>query len=181
VTHDPDEYGNYVGVPESYQQEFMGRFFPEEISSEFQNVTYCYASRPIDLYGFEAYLEFTIEDPAVFEAHVASATAGMRRGVFWFEPSYEEYVLPTVNQETFCDLLLLNSEKHDEETGSSYYTIEYAKIAKILVNKDEQRIIYVAMGVYDGGASDTVLLGTYFERFQIDPEEYEEYSFMMYP
>ena len=57
----------------------------------------------------------------------------------------------------------------------SYY-ISYAKIAKILVNSDENRVIYIALVLHDGGGTDTSFLRSYFERFDIDPKEYELYT-----
>jgi len=51
-------------------------------------------------------------------------------------------------------------------------SIEYAQIGKVLYSLSEQRIVYVAIGVYYGGGTYTSELHTFFDRFDIDPVAY---------
>ena len=44
------------------------------------------------------------------------------------------------------------------------------------VNSPENRVIYVASALHGGGGTDTSFLRSYFERFDIDPKEYELYT-----
>lgn len=56
--------------------------------------------------------------------------------------------------------------------GEESKSIRGAKIGKILYSEKDQRIIYVAVGVYDGGMVTTDFLCQYFDRFDIDPTKY---------
>lgn len=81
-------------------------------------------------------------------------------------PGYKEYSIENV--------LELDIDAVDDPSSIFYRQILYAKIGKILYSPEEQRIIYVAIGVYDGGGIGTNYLNVFFERFQIDPIEYEQ-------
>lgn len=175
-TTDIADYGNYVGVAEKYQTEYINSFFPVSIQPEFVDPVFAFHSRTIDTYGFEAYLEFTINDTTQFEEYVRSSTAEMREGVFHFDNRYQEYVLTNEETKYLYDSLFLSQESFTGEDGSTYYYIDYADISKILVNPEEQRIIYVSLAVFDGGGTDTELLHTFFDRFGIDPLDYQRYT-----
>jgi len=175
-TTDIGEYGNYVGVAEKVQGEFMDRFFPEAILPEFENVQYQFRSRTVDTYGFEAYLEFTFRDADDFEAFIQNNTAGMRKGQFYFNDSYQEYVLVNEDTGNIYDSILLSDDSYSDEAGTVHYYINYAGIAKILANPSELRVIYIAVAVFDGGGTDTGFLNAFFSRFDIDPKEYEQYT-----
>ena len=176
TTSDPGDYGNYQGVLEQYQQEYMGRFFPEAIAPEFADVQYHFSSRTVDTYGFEAYLEFTFSDADAMEAYLSQHTAGMIRGTFYFDEAFQEYVLTNADTGYQYDHITLNPTPHTDADGQTYYYIDHADIAKILVHPQQMRVIYVAIAVFDGGGTDTNLLNTFFTRFQIDPKAYEQYT-----
>lgn len=176
ITSDPEEYGNYPGVLEQYQQEYMGRFFPEAIDPEFADIQYHFSSRTVDTYGFEAYLEFTFSDTDAMEAYLSRHTADMTRGTFYFDEAFQEYVLTNADTGYQYDHITLNPTPHADTDGQTYYYINHADIAKILVNPQQMRVIYVVIAVFDGGGTDTNLLNTFFTRFQIDPKAYEQYT-----
>ena len=175
-TTDIGEYGNYIGVAEKYQDEYMGRFFPESILPEFENVQYLFRSRTVDTYGFEAYLEFSFSDSSDFEAYIQNSTIGMRKSLFFFNNSYQEYVLLNEDTGYVYDNILLSDNSYTNEEGTVHYYVNCADIAKVLVNPSELRVIYVVVAVFDGGGTDTGFLNAFFSRFGIDPKEYEQYT-----
>ena len=157
VTTDLADYGKYVGNYDNKSaNKFITSFFPDEISDDFQNVKYSYRAREGDAYAFEAYLEFQIEDETAFESYIAE-NIGDGATAFEYDPDYKEYVL--------ADALWLAS--------SDRKGISYAKIGKILYSEKEQRIIYVALAVFDGAGATADFLCVYFERFGIDPVAYQ--------
>jgi hypothetical protein len=176
ITNDITEYGNYVGVMEKFQDEYIHSFFPDAIYPEFIDPVYSFRSRPVDACGCEVYLEFTMENPTQFEELVRRSTAGMQKGTFYYDNAYQEYVLVDDEAGCVCDTISLSKNTLIGEDGNTYHRIDYASIAKVLVNPEEQRIIFVSIYVFDGGGTDTQLLNTYFSRFNIDPTEYRSSS-----
>ena len=69
----------------------------------------------------------------------------------------------------------LTSKEPDE--NSPDYSIESASIKKVLYNIEEQRVIYWALGVFDGGFADTRHFNAFFDRFEIDPYLYEQQAY----
>ena len=98
----------------------------------------------------------------------------MTQGTFIFDSDYQEFVVYDSDSGFVYDHLWLGQEYLED--GNKSYTIEYAKIAKILVNYEERRVIYIALALHDGGGTHTSFLRSYFERFNIDPREYELYT-----
>jgi len=168
VTTDIADYGKYKGNYDNKTvREFISSFFPDEIESDYSNVTYSYRAQKNDAYAFEAYLSFVIEDEMQYNAFVEEHTAGLNQQAFRYDAAYWEYVVI------------------DEFDPSSQYengivSIRYAKIGKILCNPEKQEVIFVAMGVYDGGVAKTDFLCVYFNRFQIDPKEYALHTIPAY-
>lgn len=161
-TTDLNDYGKYVGNYNNKSvKEFVTSFFPEEIDKGFIDVEYSYRARKGDSYAFEAYLEFRIEDTSAFKTYIADKTGGNAVD-FEYDSDFKEYIISD------------NFELVDSDDGSASTSIGYARIGKILYSEKEQRIIYVALGVYDGGFADVDYLCVYFNRFGIDPFEYEE-------
>ncbi len=178
-TEDINEYGKYKGLSQETQQEFMLSFFPESITEDFKDVFYSYSVQIIDVYGFEAYLEFTIEDEELFQKHVDEATEGMVKGTFHFDPAFTEYL--RVKRRKYedsqypCDLIWMREHTQPEKEGGTYYRFDSADICKILVNEAEHRIIYVAIGVRDGGGTGTDTIHVFFDRFKVTAWDYEAY------
>lgn len=165
ITSNLEEYGNYAGnYDNDTPREFINSFFPERIETFFSDIAYSYRAQKNDTYAFEAYLEFEIEDTEVYQDFIKQKTAGLDGVPFFYDSSFTEYVLSDI----FEPINLNGSLDMDAPVH-----IGYAKIGKILCSKEEQRIIFVALGVYDGGVTKTDFLTVYFNRFEIDPTKYE--------
>lgn len=161
------DYGHYDGTgADRFTTQYIQSFFPAEIEESFSDVKYSYKAENTDTYGFEAYLEFTIEDETEFQAYISDITSEENWTDFVYDPGYKEYCIENV-----FDLYI---DETDDPSSLFYRQIVYAKIRKILYSPEEQRIIYVAIGVYDGGGIGTNYLNVFFDRFQIDPVEYEQ-------
>lgn len=155
-TTNVSDYGKYVGnYDNDFPEEFINSFFPEKIDKNFSDVKYSYRAQKGDTYAFEAYLEFKIENKAEFQSYVSEKT-GNSAVKFKYNSDFKEYVV-------FDEFQLVGEESK---------SIRGAKIGKILYSEKDQRIIYVAIGVYDGGMVTTDFLCKYFERFDIDPTKY---------
>lgn len=170
VTTDPADYRKIVGNNDNeFPAEFIASFFPEEISPDFSNVTYSYRAENGDTYGFEAYLEFTVDDPEAFQKHISEIAPLDEWQEFRFDSGYMEYVV--------SDVFVIHSVKSEAtSSGLPVCAIQAAQIGRVLYSTEQNRIIYVALGVYDGGGVDTTFLCRFFERFHIDPTEYEKYA-----
>lgn len=166
TTTDIANYGKYTGNSDNESvREFICSFFPQKIEEDFSDVTYSYRAQKNDTYAFEAYLSFTIEDPKKYEDFVDEYSYGGQLTEFRYDEQYQEH--------TIKDVFEPNYPESDEEKGIS---IGYAKIGKILFCNEKQEIIFIALGVYDGGMARTDFLTVFFDRFNIDPLEYAEHS-----
>ena len=158
------DYGDYIGNNDNgFAWKYISSFFPQEIQDNFTDITYSYRAEDFDVYGFEAYLEFTIEDQAEFIQHIEAIAAADQWYPFAFDPTYMEY--------SIADELELSTHWEDGREYEYPHIME-AEIGKILYSSAEQKIIYIAIGVYDGGGVTTEFLSVFFERFNIDPELY---------
>ena len=168
-TQEISDYGIITGThaDETIKKQ-MEAFFPAAIEENFEDVTYVYHSNLIDDIGAEVYLEFTIEDEEAFNEHVEQLLQGHETNTFRFDESFQEYVL--------YDHFWAFPSDRGKSTTDEYWQIQHAMIAKVLINKEEHRLIYVLMNVYNGGAFGTDKFWCYIERFNINPAEYEEYT-----
>lgn len=165
--NDISEYGNYVGnINNRTPREFIQSFFPEEISDDFQNVIYSYRAENLDTYGFEAYLEFKIPDKTAFDSYVSSIAPAEEWAEFYFDSTFAVHDI--ANE--------LDITPREISDGGMDYSIEYAKIGRVLISESEQTVIYVAIGVYDGGGVCTSYLSQFFSRFNIDIAQYAQIS-----
>lgn len=161
------DYGHYDGTGvDRFTTQYIQSFFPAEIEESFSDVKYSYKAESTDIYGFEAYLEFTIKDETEFQEYISNITSAENWKDFAYAPGYLEYCIE--------DVFVLDLDLVDDPSSIFYRQISFAKIRKILYSPEEQRIIYVAIGVYDGGGIGTNYLNVFFDRFQIDPVEYEQ-------
>ena len=164
-TTDISDYGKYTGnYDNATVSNFINSFFPEKIEDGFENVVYSYRAKKFDTYAYEAYLEFTVADQQEFFHIVDRYTANYQAQPFPYDPSFCECVI--------ADIFIAEASEYDQTRIS----ISYAEIGKILYSVEEQCIIFVALGVYDGGAATANYLTVYFNRFQIDPLAYTEDS-----
>lgn len=161
------DYGHYGGTgADRFVEQYIQSFFPKEIEESFSNVKYSYKAENTDTYGFEAYLEFKIEDKMEFQTLISEIAGEEHWKDSAHAPGYKEYCIE--------DVFKLDFDETDDPSSIFYRQIVYAKIRKILYSPKDQTIIYVAMGVYDGGGIGTNYFNVFFERFQIDPVEYEQ-------
>ena len=180
-TTDLSDYGNYTGNYDNGSvQNYINSFFPEEISDTFEDVTYSYRAEKGDTYAYEAYLEFTINDPEEYASLVKQYAAGRPSKPFAYDTAFVEYTindkfLPCTHFEENGEVKQITGyiEKPIHSDNVVKCHIEAATIGKILCNSKEQRVIFVAIGVLDGGAVDTEFLSVYFTRFNIKPWNYK--------
>ena len=161
ITTDIANYGIYKGNYDNETVEsFITGFFPEKIDENFSDVKYSYRAQKGDSYAYEAYLEFVVTDKERYKAICEKYTSELEGKEFPYANIFTEYIIEDD----------LDPWKDDD----GEIQIEYAEIGKILCSEKEQRIIFVALGVYDGGMVNTDFLNVYFNRFNIDPLKYGE-------
>ena len=164
-----EDYGDYKGnFNNKTVKKFITLFFPQEIKPIYENINYIYRAEKFDTYAFEAWLEFEIRDEDAFQTYVDTVTKGERLQAFAYDNTYSEYVI--------AESFELHPNAQNDEDPSDGYSIQYAMIGKILINDEKNEIIYVALGVYDGGGVRTDYLREYFTRFNIDPLQYDQGS-----
>lgn len=167
-TTDVADYGNITGNNDNKTpREFIFTFFPEALDSSFSDVTYHYTAVKGDDHAYECYLEFRIEDPEEFAEFIDTHTDAEKTAVFRYDDSFREYTISNQFE------ILLESAK---ESGG--YPIDYAVIGKILYAEKEQRVIFWALGMWDGARADTTQLDTFFSRFGIDVVDYQMNAFI---
>lgn len=177
-TTDVTQYGKFEFLSDEDYQAYILPVFPKSIQPEFEDVIFDYHACRSWGHGYNAYLEFTIRDPEKFDAFVHSTTQGLAKGIFHFDNAYEEYVL--FNKETggVFDSIYLQVPHKPEYIGQ--YIVNDALIVKVLVDRSQQRLIFIYINVFEGGFH-TEDLDIYFSRFQIDPKEYEAYTETIVP
>ena len=165
ATSDINDYGCYVGTKDNeFTSEYIGSFFPETIEDIFTDITYSYRAQNYANYAFEAYLEFVIEDEKAFAEFISAKTAGLEHKTFAYDPNFAEYTLNDTLEISVSD---------SEDNGTGKIAIHYARIGKILCNTKEHRIIFVAMAMRDAWDAYSDYFCCYFDRFNIDPTNYE--------
>lgn len=165
TTTDISDYGIYGGTcSDSFVSSYINSFFPDKIAPSFSNIRYSYKAENTDSYGFEAYLEFQIEDKALFEEYISTVKQDRNFQTSSFCSGFQECNIENA--------LVLDLDDDTDSAGIFYMQIDFAKIRKILYSPETQTIIYVAIGVYDGGGIGTNYLNAFFDRFQIDPAVY---------
>ena len=158
------DYGRYIGnYDNETPTEFINSFFPLELSNLFSETEYHYKAKRFDTFSYEVYLQFHIEDPASFDDYVEKHVSPLTEPtVFPYDESFMEY--------TISNVYSIASNK--AITGKNTYRILNAQLGKVLVSKQTQQIIYVAIGHHDGGGTDTSELSYFFDKFEIDPVVY---------
>lgn len=167
-TNNVADYGQYIG---NYNNDnvraFIQSFFPAEISSIYTSVTYHYKAKQGDTYSYEAYLEFCIPDEELFYTMMDQYACDYNYIPFAYDNSYIEYTVSNV----------YNIFLGDEVNANGNYQMLRAQIGKILFSEVDHRVVFVAIGHYDGGGTHTDELSFFFDRFSIDPVEFSEQAF----
>ena len=165
-TNDVADYGIVKGnYDNECPQRYISSFFPEKIEEYFSDVTYHYKAKKLDTYAFEMYLDFEIQDTdkyASFISNISHVIGNEISETFFFDSAYQAYYIS--NYVTIYESI--------DENRPPY--IDNALIGLVLFSEEEQRVIFFALGTYDGGGTDSKELGFFFERFEIDPLEYQE-------
>lgn len=141
--------GNYLNDGPA---EFIHSFFPEVLDDRFCDVRYHYKAVKIDQSACEAWLEFTIDDPAAFAAFLAECAQDHA-----FVPFLDGWMELPVTSE--LELL-------ETKDGMN---IEYAEMGKVLYRESDRRIIFWGLYVFDGGGTGLHDLEQFFTYFGIDP------------
>ena len=164
--------GKYVkttdifGYLDTRLPQWVSKLLPDQISPSFEDISYYLnAEQNIDR-GFSLRLEFAISDTAAFDAY----TENLCPAEEWERASYDREYL----EHNFYNILRL---AESEDGNPTNYNIRWAKIGKVLASKEEQRIIFFFLGVTDNAYADTDELGDFFDRFSIDPKDYESTAF----
>ena len=161
IVTDIESYGIIEGSRNNDRaKEMFSAIFPAQIEDYFQDVTYSYTAVKIDTSDFEIYLEFVLEDSDKFQEYIKEIAPAGEWLPFEYDESYLEY--------TYADWYYANSGASGE-----YFCIDSAEIAKVLIQPNEQRVITDALGVHDGGGAKTEYFTCFFDRFNIDPLEYD--------
>lgn len=165
-TADISCYGEYIGnYDDTIPTNFISSFFPEKIENYFSDITYHYKAKKFDTCAYECYLEFVIEDKTQFEEFLSSYVNQYQNVPFSNGTSFSVFPISNV-------LRLVTPAK---QNGA--YAISYAEIGNILYSVDDQKIIFMALGVYDGGGTDTSELSYFINKFQIDVLDYQNNAF----
>ena len=163
------DYGVITGHGAGHRaREMFAEIFPKQIEEFFSEANYHYKSvNGADARSYEISLEIMIEDSAAFRNYIQNISAGKQQSVFLYDETYCCYSISTpwirLDSKTPCD---------NCEGEPIHYHIDSADIEMILVQPDTHRIIFVAMGVFDGGGVSTADLHWFFDRFNIDPLVY---------
>ena len=159
-TNDIADYGVIKG---NYDNErpraFVFSFFPEKIEEYFDDVTYHYKAIKGDTYAYEMGLEFVIQDADQYTSFLSSVIGNHTAKPFYFDSYYQAYYISD-----YFSLI--------EPSGDYPPYIDYAKVGLVLFAEEEQRIIFVALGMYDGGGANVEELNYFFDRFDIYPHSY---------
>lgn len=173
-----EDYGRYIGnYDNDTPHSFITSFFPAEIDDSFSDVEYSYKAKKLDSYSYEAYLEFSIPDSELFYAYAEDLieTHG-NPAIFAYDNTFEEFNISNVYG--IASNAEVTGNSAEKVTENSTYRILEAQIGKILISRASQRIIYVAIGLYDGGGTNTSELCYFFNKFDIDPCEYANSAYV---
>lgn len=174
-TNDIADYGVVKGNYNNKKpKEFVFSFFPKTIEDYFFDVSYHYKAIKGDTYAYEMYLEFVIQDTQTYRTFIADVIGNNATEPFYFDPDYQVYY---VSNDLFLSFSLAIDNKSEppvmKEDKSKPPVIEDAEIGAVLFSDAEQRVIFFALGVYDGGGTSTEELNYFFNKFGIDPWVYE--------
>lgn len=181
VVYETNDIADYGVIKGNYDNErpteFVLSFFPKAIEEYFSDVSYHYKAKKGDTYAYEMYMEFVIQDTQVYNAFIADVIGDNTIEPFYFDSDYQVYYV--------SNYLYLSPNitiSHNDNTKQPVVkedkakppVIENAKIGAVLFSDTEQRIIFFALGVYDGGGTSTDELNYFFERFEVNPWVYEK-------
>lgn len=169
--NDISAYGVIIGNYDNERpKEFIFSFFPKTVEEYFSDVRYHYKAKKGDTYAYEMYLEFAIQDTQAYKAYIADVIGDNDSESFVFDPDYQIYYIS--NYLYLSPALTRSDNGTMKEDKAQPPAIEEAEIGAVLFSDSEQCIIFVALGVYDGGGTYTDELNYFFDRFGINPWAY---------
>lgn len=169
--YETDDIAKYAQVTHNNDNDepeaFLHGFFPEKIEPYFENVKYGYKALNECSYNCEMILEFSIADENQFRDYVARLTQGMTKDVFAYDESYCDYL---VSNDLYVEPA---HEVEGDGNGENYFLRMGAKMGRILVNEQENKIICVGLiaSACCGGYTDDY---TFYTLFDINPLEYSD-------
>lgn len=177
-TNDIADYGVIKGNYDNERpKEFVFSFFPKTIEEYFSDVSYHYKAKKSDTYAYEMYLEFAIQNTQAYKAFIADVIGDNAYEPFCFDSGYQIYYVSNYLYLSPASKIIHNDKSKPpvlKEDKSKPPLIENAKIGAVLFSDAEQRIIFFALGVYDGGGTSTDELNYFFNRFAVNPWVYEK-------
>lgn len=177
-TNDIADYGVIKGNYDNERPtEFIRSFFPKAIEEYFSDVSYHYKAKKGDTYAYEMYMEFEIKDTQTYNKFIADVIGDNAVIPFVFDEEYQVHYVSNYLYLSPASAISHNDKSKQpvvKEDMSKQPVIENAKIGAVLFSDTEQRIIFFALGVYDGGGTSTDELNYFFERFGVNPWVYEK-------
>lgn len=162
--YETDNLEDYGVIPEVFMntnelmQEAFDAFFPKTLLPDYQNARYHYkACGMTSEWTAEMYLEFTVEDDALFRDCVEAVAPMEWFTAFPHDGDYLEYVISDAYVRELSDENVMLMVRGD--------------IQKVLIQPEERRLIFVALRALEA-YHPTSTLTTYFDRFGIDPDIY---------
>ena len=100
-----------------------------------------------------------IQDADQYTSFLSSVIGNNTAKPFYFDSYYQAYYISD-----YFSLI--------EPSGDYPPYISHAEVGLVLFADEEQRIIFVALGMYDGGGANVEELNYFFDRFDIYPQSY---------
>lgn len=166
TTDNTADYGKIKGNKDNKTvEEFMMSFFPQQLEPYFENVVFSYKANNQCSYKTEMHLEFKISDSKQFQSYVAELTDGMQVQEFAYDANYNDYIIH--------NHLYVEPASSSEPGEEEYYFRNGARMGRILVCEQEQRIIFEGILAYTccGGYANEF---DFYNRYGIDPQEYSD-------
>ena len=170
ITTDLADYGVITGNNHNeYPQEYFDNLFPAAIEEHFENPVYYYRGQESDTYACEAYLEFSISDPDLFDEHYQSLARLGSTEPFPFDERYEMW-----NISEIMDISKKFTNENADGEIIEFHMMNNTEVGIVLCDKKESRFIYFALLTNGGSCPQTNDLDYFFNRFGIEPEEFVE-------
>lgn len=168
--YETDDVKDYLSITGNFDNdtpyERMKAFFPEKIQDHFQDVSYYYKAVKGDTFAYEAILEFVIADESDYQTFTKAYRQDPACVQFPYDNSYSAVFV--------SNIFWLNNASVDLYPKNNH--IGVADVGLILFRDSDQRLVFVSLGVHDGGIVTIEELGRFFERFSIDPYEFDRES-----
>lgn len=162
--NDPADYLRITGNHNNDRPAaFIATFFPDELGADFTDVTYHYKAEKFDSIACETYLEFTLPGEA-FAMHVSALARHGAPQPFPFADGWDMWII-----DNHLDTWKRGERGQPDKDNDNARNIESARVGLILCNQAERRLVYFALMVHDGGASNTDTFSFFLTRFGIDP------------